>query len=647
VKQVIDTCNFEPISSELRSVLPSTGTVFTPASYLLRQVNSAVNGRVLLLIVLGLSIGLAFWNAWPSRFPSRTEAQIAAQSTVPPVEPLFEDGTARAGIKFFLDPGPLELYEVPQVTGSGCAFLDFDQDGSLDIFLVNQAGGAGYAEFHDAAEPAAPGPTSRLYRQQSDGTFTDVTRGSGLDIVGVGMGVAVGDVNNDGFPDLCVSYFRGTRLFLNRRDGTFADVTQFAGIDNPHWGTSCVFFDFDRDGWLDLFVANYADYHVGRRCPDRNGYRDFCGPNDLVGVPHKLFRNESSTLNNSDATNAELSVRFRDVSVSSGIARHMGRGLGVVSADFDGDRWPDLFVTNDGEPNFLWTNQHDGTFVEQAVLRGAAYDLTGTTQANMGIAIGDVDSDGRLDILVTHFDGEMNALYLNKSNEGFEESAASTGLGTPSLPYTSWGTAFFDVDHDGDLDLAVVNGGVKRGDASRDLARLGRHSPAAAVGWEQYAEPNQFFLNDGTGHFVEVPQATEPFCARPEIGRGLAIGDVDNDGDLDVLVSSLAGPARLFVNVARKQGHWLQIRVVEPAFGGRDAYGAVVVVTAQDRRWMRSVNPAFSYLSSNDPRVHFGLGNVDAVDAISVIWADGVAEIFPGGGVDRHLVLRRGEGRFP
>jgi hypothetical protein len=318
-----------------------------------------------------------------------------------------------------------------------------------------------------------------------------------------------------------------------------------------------------------------------------------------------------------------------------------------VSADFDGDRWPDLFVANDAGANCLWINQHDGRFLEQAVLRGAAYDLNGHPQGNMGIAVGDVDGDGRLDILITHFDGEMNALYLNKSDAGFEESAASTGLGTPSLPYTSWGTAFFDVDHDGDLDLAVVNGRVEPIAPGKDPDSLRRYKAVSSTSWESYAEPNQFFLNDGTGHFAEVASATEPFCAHPEIGRGLAIGDVDNDGDLDILVTNVAGQARLFVNVARKKGHWLQIRVVEPAFGGRDAYGAVVAVSAGNQRWMRTVNPAFSYLSSNDPRVHFGLGNVDKLDAISVIWADGVEELFPGGGVDRHLVLRRGEGRVP
>jgi len=617
-----------------------------------------VNRRVLISIVLGLLVGWWAWHALSRPTAGQIGAPSATDSVAHSPAPLFEDGTARAGIDFFLDPGPLDLYEVPQIMGSGCAFLDFDQDGRLDIFLVNQAGGAGYAGLDGQAQPTAPrpadprqldtAPMNRLYRQQTDGSFVDVTSGSGLDVGGVGMGVAVGDVNNDGFPDLCVTYFRGTRLFLNKRDGTFVDISESAGIDNPQWGASAAFFDFDRDGWLDLFVANYSDYYVGRICNDPSGQREFCAPSPSAGSPHKLFHNRSGAPDGGLPVKANEvpSVRFSDVSLSSGIARRTGLGLGVVAADFDGDRWPDLFVANDVGPNFLWINQHDGTFLEQAVLRGAAFDLNGHAQANMGIAIGDVDGDGRLDLLVTHLDGEMNALYLNKSNDGFEESAASTGLGMPSLPYTSWGTAFFDVDHDGALDLAVVNGAIARVASSKAASGLRTNS-----GWERYAEPNQFFLNDGTGRFAEVPVAAEPFSIDrergPAIGRGLAVGDVDNDGDLDLLVTNLAGQARLFLNVANKHGHWLQLRVIEPALGGRDAYGARVVVTAGKQRWTRLANPAFSYLSSNDARVHFGLGRIEKYDAISVIWADGAEEVFPGGDVDRHLVLRRGEGRIP
>jgi hypothetical protein len=241
----------------------------------------------------------------------------------------------------------------------------------------------------------------------------------------------------------------------------------------------------------------------------------------------------------------------------------------------------------------------------------------------------------------------MNALYLNKSAAGFEESAGVCGLRAPGLKYTKWGTAFLDYDHDGDLDLVIVNGRVKRAEDVPSTTGL-RAPPAAQVlDWRPYAEPNQIFENDGAGHFAEVVSPNEPWCARRDVYRGLAVGDVDNDGDLDILVTTVAGPARLFLNVASKHGHWLQVRAVEPALGGRDAYGALVTVTVGDRQWVRLLNPAFSYLSSNDPRVHFGLGESQQFDRISVIWADGIEEIFPGGEVDRNLLLRRGEGRSP
>jgi hypothetical protein len=550
---------------------------------------------------------------------------------------LFEDATAPLRIDFVHEPGPISLYQVPQVTGSGCAFLDFDRDGLLDIFLVNQAAGAGFEGISSPVKHEGGGPTHRLYRQEADGKFIDVTRGSGLDVTDVGQGVAVGDVNNDGFPDIYLACYGPDRLFLNRRDGTFVDVTQSAGIDNLVWGTACVFVDFDRDGWLDLFVANYVDYHTTRRCADPGGPLEFCNPKTFVGTPHKLYRNETGDLIAAGAISREapLAVRFRDVSLTSGIARKTGPGLGVVAADFDGDGWPDFFVANDGAANFLWINQHDGTFTEEAVLRGAAYDLTGHPQANMGIAVGDVDGDGRPDLFVTHFQGEMDSLYRN-TPDGFEESAVATGLGAASLPYTKWGTAFLDVDHDGDLDLAIVNGRVKRAE-----------SPTAPGGWLSYAEPNQFFLNDGTGHFVEHVSTAEAFRNRQEIYRGLAVGDVDNDGDLDLLVTTVAGPALLYRNVAPKNGHWLMIRAIEPALGGRDAHGAQVTVSAGERRWTRQLSPAYSFFSSNDPRVHFGLGQVERVDGISVIWPDGAQEHFDGCGVDQHLVLRRGEGRAP
>ena len=604
---------------------------------------------VFLFVAAAVAAAIVVWQKAAQNSALPRVDDRAAKHSERPADPLFENVTESVGLRFIHDPGSINLYQVPQVTGSGCAMFDFDQDGDIDVLFVNQAGGAGFVGVSAAVKQNAGGPTNRLYRQEPDGTFVDVTPGSGLDVTDVGLGVAVGDVNNDGFPDLYLSCYGPDRLFLNRCDGTFADITTAAGIDNLLWGTSCVFVDYDRDGWLDLFVANYVDYHTTRRCADPNGQREFCNPKTFTGTPHKLFRNESGALamqKTAAGESADARVRFRDVSLESGIARKSGPGLGVVAADFDGDHWPDFFVANDGAANFLWMNQHDGTFTEEAVLRGVAYDLAGHAQANMGIALGDVDGDGRFDLLVTHFQGEMNALYLNKTAAGFEESAGAVGLGEPGLHYTKWGTAFFDVDHDGHLDLAIANGRVKRAESDVPAATRNARRVPAATDWNSYAEPNQLFLNDGAGRFIERG-STEPFCAERDVFRALAVGDIDNDGDLDVLVTSVAGPARLFRNVAPKRGHWLLVRAIEPALGGRDAYGAQVTVTAGERRWVRLVSPAFSYLSSNDPRVHFGLGNSERFDHLSVIWADGVEEVFSGGNGDRHIVVRRGEGRPP
>lgn len=580
----------------------------------------------------------------------------------------FTDVTDRVGLDFSRVPEEVGRYFFPQIMGSGCAFLDFDRDGDLDIFLIDGAlEGSGISP-PTTPRPATSGhaPGNRLYRQEGDGRFLDVTRQSGLGVAGVGMGVAVGDVNNDGFPDLYVTNYGPDRLFLNQRDGTFVDITESAGIDNLLWGASCCFMDYDRDGWLDLFVTNYVDYHSSHRCIEANGKEDYCNPKVFSGTADKLYHNESrqflpATPNGSAAETGAMGdrsqpphkVRFRDVSLESRIALSRGPGLGVVTADFNGDRWPDLYVANDGAANFLWLNGQDGTFREQAIMRGAAYDVQGRPQAGMGIALGDVDGDGRPDLLVTHLAGETNALYHGLA-DGFEERSSSAGLAAPSFPMTGFGAVFADFDHDGDLDLAVVNGRVKRrAESSRNGSQPHKNTSvdeldrSAAEFWQRYAEHNQLFLNDGTGRFLELAATGEPFSMEAAVWRGLACGDVDNDGDIDLLATSTGGRARLFRNDSIQTGHWLQMRVTEPRFGGRDAYGAVVTVRGGGNSWVRFVNPAFSYLSSSDPRVHFGLGAIDRFESIEVIWPDGSPETFPGGPADRMIELRRGAGQPP
>lgn len=574
------------------------------------------------------TIGVAAWSILAWRDSSVEDSLERREPTED--RPLFVEITEEAGIDFVHRPRRSDPYFFPNVMGPGCALLDFDQDGLLDAFLIN--GGAATAE-----EGSLAG-SNRLYHQERAGVFVDVTAGSGLESRLFGMGVAVGDINNDGLPDVYVTNYGPDRLYLNLGSGRFSEVTEAAGIDNALWGASACFVDYDRDGWLDLAVTNYVDYYPSKECADARGRKDFCGPQVFFGTADKLFRNVTGERSRGDEAGSggvPPEPRFEDVSLSSGIARKKGPGLGIMSADFDGDMWPDIYVANDGTANFLWINQRDGTFLEEAVLRGLAYDAQGRAQAGMGLAWGDVDADGAHDLFITHLAGETNTLYLADGAGGFRDAGPESGLAAPSFPYTGFGTVMTDLDHDGDLDVSVVNGRVKRAvDQS-----------VSAEFWSTYAESNHLFLNQGNGRSREL-NAPDPFITDVDVSRGLAAGDVDNDGDVDFLVANAGGPARLYRNDAEKQGHWLIIRAVEPALGGRDAYGAVVTVVAVDRRWERLVTAGSSYLSSNDPRAHFGLGNVGVVDRVEVLWPDGSREVFAGGPVDLLRVVRHGEGEL-
>ncbi len=563
----------------------------------------------------------SFRSSWPPQLgvlaalPLGCRPAALAPTTDAPAGPAwFRDVTEEVGLNFVHDPGPTRRYFMPQIMGSGAAVFDFDNDGRLDIYLVHNAG-------------PNSASTNRLFRQTEGGKFVDVSAGSGLDVAGYGMGVAVGDVNNDGWPDVVLTQYGGLRLFLNER-GKFRDVTQEAGLDDPLWGASAAFLDYDRDGWLDLVVTHYVDYDPSRPCAQGSGQQDYCTPNQFNGTVTKLFRNLGATSGR---------VRFEDVTLRSGLAKLPGPGLGVVCADFNGDRWPDIFVANDGQPNRLWINQKNGTFLEEAVMRGLAYNTLGQPQANMGIALGDVDGDGRFDLFVTHLTEETNVLWGQDALGLFRDRTAAAGLASPRWRATGFGTVLADFDHDGALDLAVVNGRVSRATGSPD--------PRAAVlgpFWCRYGERNQVFANDGSGRFRDVSLANAAFCGTPAVSRALAYGDFDGDGALDLLVTAVAGPARLYRNVAPNRGHWLMVRALDPALK-RDAYGAEVTVQAGARRWTRWVNPGSSYLCSNDPRVHFGLGSADKVDAIYVVWPDGTEETFPGRAADQVVEVRKGE----
>jgi hypothetical protein len=507
---------------------------------------------------------------------------------------------------------------MPQIMGSGAALFDFNNDGLLDLYLLNNGGPRG-----------AP---NRLYQGLPGGKFKDVSKGSGLDFSGYCMGVAIGDVNNDGRPDVLVTLYRGVRLFLNCGGGKFLDATKEAGLDNPGWGTSAAFFDYNKDGWLDLVIVNYVDYTAQGGCDTPHGL-DYCPPAPFQGQAARLFRNLGPASNPTAASPPRVS--FRDVTDESGLGKAPGPGLGVVCADFNGDGWPDIFVANDGKPNHLWINQKDGTFKEEAKDRGVAYNVLGQSEAGMGVALGDVHGDGLLDLFVTHLTEETHTLWKQGPPGLFIDRTAASGLAGTRWRGTGFGTLFADFDHDGALDVALVNGRVGRGPrlANPDL---GHH-------WGRYAERNQVLANEGEGRFRDISPQNAPFCGTANVARGLACGDIDGDGALDLLVTTAAGRARLFKNVAPRRGHWLIVRAIDPKWK-RDALGALVRVRAAGRNFVRPINPAGSYLSSSDARAHFGLGSAERVEGIEVVWPGGVREKFGPARADRVVTLEKGKG---
>ncbi len=544
--------------------------------------------------------------------------------------PLFDDVTSELGVDFVLDVGDDEnRYFMPRIVGSGVAFLDFDGDGRLDLYFLQNGG----------VKSDTP---SRLYRQGEDGKFVDVGAGSGLDVPASGMGVAVGDVDNDGKVDVFISEYGRVRLFANRTVGhepKFADITQDAGIRNVFWGTSCCFVDYDRDGWLDLVLVNYIDYDPSRWCADGSGRHDFCGPDNFAGRVTKLYRNLTGESQDSeDGDSTKRAIRFEDVTAEAGLAAHPGPGLGVFCADFNADRWPDIFVANDGRPNHLWINQRDGTFKEEALLSGIATNAMGKAEANMGIAIGDVDGNGLFDIFVTHLTTETHTLWVQEPRGMFQDQTVASGV-TTAWRGTGFGTVMADFNNDGLVDLSIVNGKVERGTGDALSA------PKLDKFWAPYAERNQVFVSDQKGGFRDVSEQNPAFSSEPGISRGLACADFDNDGGLDLVVTRVGAPASLYRNVAQRRGHWLMVRAVDPALN-RDAYGAEIHLRAGQLKRLGWINPGYSYLCSNDPRAHFGLGAADRYDAITVIWPDGVEESFSGGDADRQVELRRGEGKL-
>lgn len=535
--------------------------------------------------------------------------------------PWFTERAAAVGLDFVHSNGGSGRLYYPEILPPGVALVDIDNDGDLDVFVAQ-----GHAL--DAATRGALATGGRLFRNDlavdANGArtlrFTDVTAASGITGPGYGLGVATGDVDNDGWVDLFLTGFDGCRLFKNRGNGTFTDITAASGTANVGgFAVSAAFVDIDRDGWLDLYVANNVRYATtnGTVCPGPAGAPDYCPPQIYGGVPDRLYRNQGGG-------------RFRDVTASALVGLVPRPGLGVVTADFDDDGWMDVFVANDGEPDFLWMNQRDGTLREAGLAAGVALTGEGKAEASMGVDAGDFDDDGDEDVVVTELTGQGTNLFVNDGRARFRDASAASGLGPASAPYTGWGTAWFDYDNDGKLDVLAVNGTI--------VVREG------ATKSFPYDQTKLLFHNLGNGRFASVGDAAGPAFALSDSGRGAAFGDIDNDGDVDVLVGNDNGPLHLLINEVGAASHWLGVRLVGAA--GRDMLGAKVAIErpGQPTLWRRARADG-SYGSANDPRVLVGLAAATDPVTVRVRWPDGQTESWASLPIDRWTTLVQGSSR--
>jgi enediyne biosynthesis protein E4 len=532
----------------------------------------------------------------------------------------FVDVAGSAGITSRHDNAASPEKYLIETMGAGCGWIDFDQDGLLDLYLVNSTA----TRLYTPKQPLR----SALYRNNGDGTFTDVTAKAGVGAEGLfGMGVAVGDYDNDGFPDLYVLGYDRSILCHNNGDGTFTDVTAKAGVANHgKWGSSAAWFDYDNDGRLDLVIANYVDWS-----PDNNvwcgehkpGYRGYCHPDVYHGQTPTLYHN------NGDGT-------FSDVSAASGLGAKPGNGLGVVTFDYDDDGWQDVFIANDGMENFLFHNNGDGTFREVGYVAGVAVNGDGKTEAGMGTDAADASGNGRLDLIVTHLDFEQARFYRNQGGGTFEDDTFPAKLGYVTFHLSGFGTRFMDYDNDGRRDLFMANGHILD---NIELVHAGTY----------YAEPKLMFRNIGRGVFENVSDQLGPDFITPRVSRGAAVGDFDNDGDLDILVSNNGQAPQLLRNDldhAAGGTHWLQIFLIGTK-SNRDGVGARVKVTAGDLVEYDQRKGGMSYQSAQDPRLHFGLGNRTKVDLVEIRWPSGMVTRLENVAADQVIAVKEGVGIVP
>ena len=530
----------------------------------------------------------------------------------------FTDIRKQAGITFLQDSTQTEEKLYLETMGTGVAWLDYDQDGLMDLYFVQ----SGPTEFYKPDHPLR----STLYHNNGDGTFTDVTEKAGVAAENhYGQGVAVGDYDNDGYPDLYVTGYGSAILYHNNGDGTFTDVTKKAGVgDEGGWSTSAAWIDYDKDGYLDLVVANYIEWSAKNNlwCGEhRPGYRSYCHPGNYKGQKIKLYHN------NHDGT-------FTDVSDSSGVGKPEAKGMGVVVADFNNDGWPDIAVANDSWPNFLFINKHDGTFQDVSFISGIAASEDGRYEAGMGIDAEDVYGDGAQHIYITHLDFELNRLYHNNKDGTFTDATFSSGIGNKAILYSGVSMKFIDYDNDGWPDIVQLNG------AMVDNVQL-YHSEVT------YKEPLLMFHNLGKGQFEKIPDgALGPDFSRPIAGRGIASADFDNDGDIDLAINNRGDYPMLLRNGGGNANHFLEVLLIGTK-SNRDGLGASLKITAGDWSHIEQSKGGMSYMSASDPRILFGLGKHTKIDSLEITWPSGLIDKLKDLPIDKIIAIKEATGIVP
>jgi hypothetical protein len=534
----------------------------------------------------------------------------AQQAPAPAARLLFTNINKASGIAFTHTSGASPDKYLVETMGSGAVLLDYDDDGRQDLFVVD--GGS-------IADPAvAARARHRLFHNEPDGTFRDVSASSGIAHGEYGMGACAGDVDNDGRVDIYVTSYGPNALYRNDGKGRFTDVTRAAGVGDPRWGTSCAFLDLDRDGDLDLFVTNYLDAPPtnNKFCGDpRRRIRVYCHPLNYPSVPNLLYRNDGKGA-------------FTDISREAGLSRHVGNGLGIAVGDYDDDGWPDVFVANDGVPNFLFHNERNGTFAEVGLVSGVAVARDGKPRAGMGTEFADYTGDGRLDLIVTNHEFETHSLFRNDAGS-FVDATVEAGLSAPTLPFVGFGTVFVDVDNDADLDLSTVNGHV--------IDNTAVFRPGST-----WAQRKLLFTNAGGRRFTEVSRQAGAGFAADSVGRTLVAGDLDNDGDQDLVVTNNGGALEVLRNDSTPRRNALLVRALLAS--GRDAIGARVTITAGGRAQMREIKSGSSYLGQSELRAHFGLGAATQVERLDIRWPGGQTETVRGTMVNRLVTISQGRG---